>query len=192
VTAPKSQASAAKSSDLAPLKMAPMAGGKPPAPADVYADLLMLYEEVIGWYLREKERKKTRSKTLRGTALALVTCGGLIPLMSAVAPWVNAQVGYLFLAAAAALTLADKSFGYSAAWDRFVRLAVEANVLYLRLQVEWRSGVGRDRDTDHLWELVEGYAARLGELVLSETTKWSDELQSSIDELQSAVAIKGR
>jgi hypothetical protein len=148
-----------------------------------YVDLLKLYESVIGWYLDEKRRKSRRSKLLRGLAIVLGVTGGVVPIVSGIFPAIDSRIGYIFLAVAGGCGLADRTFGYTAAWNRFVRLAVEANTLFLGLQMAWRQIAVQNSSLEGQWELLSNYSDRLSSLVLSETIGWSDDLRSSVEDL---------
>lgn len=158
----------------------------------VYAAITDYYREVAAWYLHEKEKKKWASKIIRAISLILAVTGGIVPLAVAAGLGMNPSVGYVLLALAGGLQLADRYFGYSEAWSRYIAVAMRCNALNLQLQVEWARMVAYAPDAQRTdtWNLLTSHAGLLGETISSETEDWSSSLQKSIDEFRNQVQLK--
>jgi len=88
------------------------------------------------WYLSEKRTKGRWSRWLRLVAIGFATAGAALPLVAAAADGVNAQWGYVLLAATAGALAVDRFFGFSSAWMRYVaaQLAIQSVLDHIRFQ----------------------------------------------------------
>ena len=154
--------------------------------AAVYTAITGYYRDVSTWYLREKESKKRASKALRALSLLMAVGGGVVPLTAAAGLGSNPSAGYVLLALAGGLQVADRYFGYSEAWSRYVAVAMKCNALSIQLQVEWSriAACTPGGHEDGTWQLLAMHAGLLGEVVSSETADWSNSLRESIEELR--------
>jgi hypothetical protein len=174
------------SADLQPFVIAD--GAVAVSITEAYVALVRFYERVVSWYLYEKARKGRHSKRLRVMAISLVVIGGIIPLVSAAVPSVPSSIGYILLAVAGGLQVFDRYFGFSTAWSRYLRAAMEANGLLLMLQLHWMELVPNGRvpeDQQRAWALLRDYASRLASTINDETASWSSEFAAGLSALES-------
>lgn len=104
---------------------------------DALRSLALLYEFVsavaernIQWYDRKRAGKKRWSSALRACAIAFAAVGSVAPLLAATGAAFAAglaQWGYVALAGAGACIGADRAFGFSSGWIRYMitQLALE-------------------------------------------------------------------
>src|SRR5436309_3295630 len=76
----------------------------------------------MAWYYAQRKLGKARaSRCLRAFAIVLAIVGGLMPIIHGMypQPWI-AQLGFALLALAAGAVAADRYFGVSSGWIRYV------------------------------------------------------------------------
>src|ERR1035437_10538207 len=89
-------------------------------------------ESAIAWYRDNIKMKRIGSQILRSAAIVLASIGALLPLVGAAVSrfdqsntWktlVDAQWGYIAFATAAACVAADKFYGFSSGWIRYMKI----------------------------------------------------------------------
>ena len=148
-------------------------------------------QHTIDWYLWRKTSRSRLSKACRAAAILLGIAGGVLPLVHAAYPQGPApEWGFVLLALAGGCVLADRIFGFSSSWTRFMRtqaaLQAELAVAQARF-LGWCGTHGDDTATTPesaaeliaiTHELIEKTAA----VVLQETTTWADDLAVQIDQ----------
>jgi len=85
-------------------------------------------EKYIQWYEKYRKGKRVASRLFRGLAIAAVAVGTLCPLIDAALKspsWAFGQWGYVAFALAAAFVGADKFFGVSSSWMRFMLASLD-------------------------------------------------------------------
>jgi hypothetical protein len=160
---------------------------------DLYAWGERLAVEAIEWYMAEKRRKSSWSRTLRALALVLVTAGAVVPVAAlgmgrpAVGNW-----GFLLLALAAGCVAYDRFFGYSSSWQRYMAAATSMRSQLIDYQAAWAkemvamSGREPDRtDAIRLIDFVRTFTWNINDTIRSETEAWLVEFHSRLAELES-------
>lgn len=179
--------------DLTPSVM-PQLSWNPEDVAGSIAELYRLLEaravESIQWYLRDRRWKKRLSRALRMAAILLTAAGGLIPLSRAAGADINPELGYVFLAAAAACVALDRFFGFSSSWMRYMLTSVALQRLLIEFQIDWiklnAHNQGESLTAERVQELLQrlgDFAAAIVEHVEQETLAWVAEFQSSLHQL---------
>jgi hypothetical protein len=148
-------------------------------------------QQTIDWYLWRKTGRAAWSKVWRGGAILLGVAGGLTPLLhAAYADAPSSEWGFLLLGLAGGFVLADRIFGLSSSWTRFMRTQAALQADLARAQTAYLSWQTRNGDAevvteDAAKELV-GIATELIEkttaAVFQETASWADDLAVQIEQ----------
>lgn len=151
----------------------------------------------IEWYYAKKRSKSVLSRGLRLLSIFLAAAGGLAPLAHSVVPapfneWVDlGQAGYILFALAAACVAADRFFGISTAWMRYVTAALALELIREKHRMEWTRQLaklgGRSpaaHEIDVLFRTAEETMLHTREYVQNETMAWVEEFQSSLSQLE--------
>ena len=167
----------------------------------------------IHWYLKKKSAPQRWSQWARGFAILLATLGGMAPLISGAMPpngSVNAlsldRFGYLFIAAAAAILMTDRFFGFSSSWMRYMTAQMALQRALEKFQLSWgvwQIQVGNNGSggaaavalpaelANNAVTLLLNFQAEISELVYREFQLWITEFKEQLANLQSAVS-KGK
>ncbi|RAG81739.1 hypothetical protein DN069_31265 [Streptacidiphilus pinicola] len=153
--------------------------------------------EAHQWYLDEKRSKAFVSKLLRLLSIVLVTVGTLFPTLSLASnSRVPSEYGYLLFGCAGGMLLADRGFGFSSAWTRYMSTAGRLNAIIKDYQLKWglyaiNSG---DPEMRHAKasEIIEGFASEVFSLIESETETWLTDFQVNLEALRSAAGDRER
>lgn len=184
--------------DLRQARLAAVESGAEQVPAPL-ATMYELVEgkacESVEWYQRAKRSVARWSKLIRGGALAFAGAGALCPLMGKTGisfPGGNWDgLGYLLLAAAAALVAFDRFFGFSTAYARYMTTALALQRALDELHLDWISLLSRGaRSETASRAAVERLKATLGtvfDLIDHETREWVAEFRSTVGELERLV-----
>ena len=151
----------------------------------------------IKWYYVKKRSKSVLSRGLRLLSIFLAAAGGLAPLANSAFPasfneWVDlGQAGYILFALAAACVAADRFFGISTAWMRYVTAALALELIREKHRMEWTRQLaklgGRSpaaHEIDVLFRTAEETMLHTREYVQNETMAWVEEFQSSLSQLE--------
>jgi hypothetical protein len=156
---------------------------------------------LIRWYYTRKAPKAFMSWWLRLLAIIFTGLGGLVPIIAAfglsnipigssyVLPF--GQLGYLFLALAAACVLFDKFFGFSTGWVRYVTTAMKLEKMREDFRLDWARLMAKLGGQTPTPEQIEQLIQRCREFSLAaksqvelETQAWVAEFQSNLSQLQ--------
>jgi hypothetical protein len=186
-------------------------------PQDRQASIQRLYryaeqqaQQAIDWYLGSKSSKSRWSRWLRLSAIALATLGGLAPVMLSIgwlgrdagagqgwsgsAAAIVGQLGYLWLALAAACVATDKFFGFSSGWMRYIKTAQTLMKALAEFRLDWTMLVAKQGSTPPTDEQLQLMIQRIKEFILlvlgqveQETLTWIAEFQTSLAEIEKSV-----
>jgi hypothetical protein len=170
------------------------------SPEDIAGSITELYRlvearavESIGWYLRDRRWKKRLSRALRMAAILLTAAGGLVPLTRAAGADIHPELGYVFLALAAACVAVDRFFGFSSAWMRYMVTSVALQRRLVEFQMDWIKLNARNQGepltperVQELLQLLGDFGAAIVEHVEQETLGWVAEFRSSLHQLDQA------
>lgn len=151
-------------------------------------------ESSVLWYERNARTMRKRSRALRIAAIAFGALGALIPLIATAAkssdwsPW-----GYVAAAIAAACVAADRFFGASSSWIRFITSSLKLRTFLLQERFEWalvsanmQSGA-EPPSIELTLEAIQRMGRFVGRVqaeILSETEVWAKEFQSALADLE--------
>jgi hypothetical protein len=164
----------------------------------------------IHWYLDKKAGPKRWSQSIRVLAIVLTTLGGLCPLFSSFrinlfglvvldSGLIN-QWGYIFIALAGALVLADRYLGCSSSWMRYMTTQMALQRCLERFQLNWaiwRIQNGRAQDAlgadqvSRALHLLSDFQDEVSELVDQEFKAWISDFKEQLSSLQNSTA-KGK
>lgn len=153
------------------------------------------------WYAGERKIKRFFAKSFRLLAILATTAAGIIPLLSQIgigksADWSGIPPGWssVALAAAGALILFDKFFGFSTGWLRFtnamthIRLAIYDFDMGLKeIKLGWAEGLAEKGETRAVLERCRTLTETVNKIVTQETQKWDEEFRKVIQKVDEAV-----
>jgi hypothetical protein len=152
------------------------------------------------WYIREKKSKSRWSKSLRVLAIASLAVGGLVPIISLAShEAVDSGWGYVALAVGASFVVADRGFGFSAAWMRYLKTAAALAVEISSRQLEWvkleSALLGQEPTPEQAAERIEflrEFCVGVDGMVAAETEEWCTEFSSGLNQLATALASRDK
>ena len=153
---------------------------------------------MCSWYWSSIGTKRNTSLIVRGIAFILLVLGTTLPVLSALFEMADhklalTQVGAAILVAAALFTLADRIFGWSSGWMRYIATVTTMENLTRAFELEWASYIVskntplENADVEVLFELARTLETELTKLQAEETTKWIAEFNTSISLLESMI-----
>lgn len=165
-------------------------------------------EVAIEWYQDNIKSKRVWSQLLRSLAIILASVGALLPLVVAAASrfaesdtrlraLVDAQWGYIAFATAAACVAADKFYGFSTGWIRFMKTQLALERALSALRYDWIALVAKVAGQEPSSDQIQVMLQRLKDFVVlvrgqveQETDAWVLEFQSNLADLANAVKSK--
>lgn len=178
---------------------------------DVWKSLQCLFlatvkqgESAIAWYRNNIRMKRLGSQVLRSAAIILTSIGALLPLVVAAASrfdqsntwknWVDAQWGYIAFATAAACVAADKFYGFSSGWIRYMKTQIALEGALSDLHYDWIALVSKVGAQQPTGDQVQGMLQKMKDFVVlvrtqiqQETDAWVLEFQANLADLTNAV-----
>ena len=158
-------------------------------------------QAAIGWYRINIRNKRAGSQIIRLLAILLFSIGALIPLVINIArnegnskEWFSAQWGYISFAVATTLLAADKFYGFSTGWARYIKtqLALERGLSDLRY--DWAALASKVANQQPSADQIQAMVQKLKEFVdfvhtqiEQETEAWIVEFQSGLAELTASL-----
>jgi hypothetical protein len=157
--------------------------------------------DAINWYLNRKTREASYSRLLRGTAIILTALGGLMPVLQGLFETgtfaVFGQIGYVFLALAAACVGFDKFFGFSSGWVRFMTTEMAIQQDLAEFQMDWMLLMAEMGEKQPSSDMIQKTLQRLKEFRLQimsrisqEMQAWAGEFNSNLLQLERSVQAK--
>lgn len=155
-------------------------------------------QKVCSWYWRSIGVKRRTSQVVRIIAVLLLILGTTSPLVAAIRETAQdkllfTQLGLGALAIAGLLQLADKVFGWSSGWMRYITTVTTMENLTRVFQLEWgkylisKSGPLSAVDVKALYDLAQKLEQELAKLQEEETTKWIAEFNTGISLLDTLI-----
>lgn len=164
----------------------------------IYAHIEATSQQMCSWYWTSIRVKRRTSQAVRIIAFVLLILGTTLPVFAAIQ--VEAKDKLLFTQWAVALLLiaglmqlADKVFGWSSGWMRYVTTVTTMENLTRAFQMEWakylvsKSGALDTSDVKALFDLACGLEQELTKLQAEETTKWVAEFNTGISLLDTLI-----
>jgi hypothetical protein len=161
-------------------------------------------ESAIAWYRDNIRMKRFGSQILRSAAIVLASIGALLPLVVAAASrfdqsntwknWVDAQWGYIAFATAAACVAADKFYGFSSGWIRYMKTQMALEGALTDLRYDWIALLSKVATQQPTGDQIQGMLQKMKDFVVlvrtqvqQETDAWVLEFQANLADLTNTV-----
>ena len=174
--------------------------GKTPKDAleQIYKDAHAISSEKRNWYWSSIKSKRWFSLKCRGITFGLLFLGTVFPLLAALQDkpgdkLLCTQWAIVLLAAAGLLQLADKIFGLSTGWMRYVNTVTAMESATTSFDIEWAKRLlskvtpPDNADVQALFTIAETFERELDKLQAEETKGWITEFNASLSLLDSAI-----
>lgn|GEM_PF-1645153 len=174
--------------------------GKTPdgAIAQLYDDAQKLSGSKRTWYWNSIKNKRWTSLWARGIAFLLLTAGTTLPLLASLsddAPTrlTCTQIAITFLAAAGLIQIADKAFGWSTGWMRYIATVTAMESEHTAFDIAWSqhlfstTGSLSVADVQALFALAKQFECGLIKLQTDETNGWITEFNAGISLLDATI-----
>jgi len=173
---------------------------KPPEDA-----LKQLYEDTQAdsktrrtWYWTSIKTKRWTSLSVRFLAVLLLLVGTALPLLAglsndAATRLTCTQIAVTLLATAGLLQVADKVFGWSTGWMRYINTVTAMESATNAFDIEWskylisKSAALEPSDVQALFAISEGLERELIKLQTEETKNWITEFNAGLSLLDSVI-----
>jgi hypothetical protein len=171
------------------------------ASESIYAQAERTSRQMCDWYWTSIQTKRRTSLGVRLLTFALLILGTSLPIFAGLKTDVGdrlifTQWGVAFLAIAGLLQLADKIFGWSSGWIRYITTVTTMENLTRAFQEQWgkfmlHKNTPLDKsDAQFLYDLASALEVELLKLQADETTKWAAEFTSGIALLESSTKAR--
>ncbi|MET3132913.1 hypothetical protein AAKU55_003194 [Oxalobacteraceae bacterium GrIS 1.11] len=155
----------------------------------IYAQATEASQKFTGWYWRSIKTKRWTSLAIRFGTFLLLAAGTLFPILSGL--WLEpidklrlTQSGVCALLLAGLFQIADRVFGWSSGWLRYITTATAMENLSQQFELDWagyilgKNGHVLDADVKPLFDLAAGLQESLMKLQVEETDKWVTEFKT--------------
>lgn len=157
----------------------------------IYTDISSTSENIRNWYWSSISAKRWTSLIARGLAFLLLLVGITLPLLAALGDVPKdklflTQLSVASLVLAGLVQFADRVFGWSSGWMRYMSTVTAMENLTRSFQKQWgkylvsKNGPLNVEDAHALFDLANGLEQELTKLQADETTKWAVEFNAGI------------
>jgi hypothetical protein len=166
---------------------------KPPEQSfvSIYSHARDISKAGCDWYWQSIRIKRASSLLIISVSLALLVLGTLLPILAGLGdrPDVRlqyTQLGVAALACAGLLQVADRVFGWSSGWLRYITTVTTMENRTRRFELEWSSyiiekgGELGNGDIRLLFGLAKQFEDDIAGMQSDETAKWVTEFSSSV------------
>ncbi len=167
--------------------------GKPADEAlqSIYERATNTSRTICKWYWTSITTKRRTSLGIRFIIFSLLILGTVLPILAGLKGDTEVrlqftQYGVAALALAGLLQVADRVFGWSSGWLRYITTVTAMENLTRRFELEWagyilnRTGLLGESDTRPLFDLAKGFEDEIVKLQSDETDKWVTEFNSGV------------
>ncbi|WP_158294571.1 SLATT domain-containing protein [Halomonas urmiana] len=157
----------------------------------IYESAIATSKKAREWYWVSKNAKKYASLIIRSASFSLLVLGVALPLFAGMS--VDAQEslyltqsGVAALAVAGLLQAADRIFGWSSGWLRYVATVTEMEAKTHKFILDWtgytikKDGPLNELDKCALYEMGRSFVDGILKLQNDETNKWISDFNSSV------------
>ncbi len=173
---------------------------KPPQDAlkQLYEDTQAVSLTIRTWYWTSIKTKRWTSLSVRFLSFALLLVGTALPLLAglsndAAIRLTCTQIAVTFLATAGLLQVADKVFGWSSGWMRYINTVTAMESATSVFDLEWskflisQPAALQISDVQALFAISEGLERELIKLQTEETKGWITEFNAGLSLLDSMI-----
>ena len=175
------------------------------APQQIFNRAQTYASQTLTWYLTNKNRKASIASLIRAVSIVLAILGTLAPVLSGLSDDTKlrlqfTQWGVVSIALAGGLVLADKSFGVSGGWIRYVTTAAQIQTARESFNYDWAAtmlqlppppGPLDAKTIILLLEKSHTFASAVRDLTEKETQAWAADFQASLTSLQTLIEQTG-
>ncbi|NVJ64057.1 MAG: SLATT domain-containing protein [Flavobacteriaceae bacterium] len=163
----------------------------------MYEKTLEFSEEKVSWYLDKIKGKRFVSQTSRVVSFIFLASGTILPLLAGLSDdpgqrLFMTQLGVVSLAVAGLAQVADKAFGWSSGWMRFIKTVTEMEMRTSSFESEWfeyelnKPSLDAE-DVLPLFNITKEFRQDLEQMQLVETNGWITEYNAGIAVLETAI-----
>ena len=160
----------------------------------VYNYVLNMASEPIEWYKKKKIMVRFFAKLLRGVAIIITTIAALIPMLTDLIKIggkpLDSVWASIALVIGAALIAADRFFGFSASWMRFVDSEIKIDALLKDFQIDWEMQKaalkGRIPDDSQIQEQLRKcrtFLNHVNEILAEESEQWQNDFRNALKQI---------
>jgi hypothetical protein len=164
----------------------------------VYMHIEATSRQMCAWYWSSIRTKRWTSLQARALALLFLVIGTTLPLLAALQERPDqklllTQLAVASLVLAGLAQLADRIFGWSSGWMRYIATVTTMENLTRAFQMEWgkylvaKTEPIEAADARALFDLARGLEQELTKLQAEETTKWVAEFNTGIELLDTMI-----
>lgn len=158
---------------------------------EIYRSAKSHSEKARGWYWDNIKAKRIWSWIIRILSFFLLVSGVVLPLVAAITTddkntLLCTQLGVVALAVAGLLQAADKIFGLSSGWLRYMTTVTAMEAATRQFELDWAShflmktGAPDENDKQPLFQLAKRLQDELSKRQSDETDKWCAEFNSGL------------
>lgn len=188
--------------DISTKKLSPWDEYKDKTPgealASIYAHVAASSSMMCTWYWVSIRTKSRTSLSARSIAFVLLVLGTSLPIFAAIQAeaadkLLFTQWAVALLAVAGLTQVADRVFGWSSGWMRYITTVTTMENLTRAFELEWAKYIVSKNapldltDIKTLFDLAKGLEQELTKLQADETTKWVTEFNTGISLLESLI-----
>jgi hypothetical protein len=161
------------------------------ASKQIYESANAISNKARKWYWTSIKSKKNASFILRILSFVLLIFGAALPILAGMI--VDAQkslyltqAGVASLAVAGLIVAADRVFGWSSGWLRYIATVTEMETATHKFRFDWvdytikKTEPLNEKDKQTLFEIARKFVDEILKLQSDETNKWISEFNSSI------------
>ena len=157
----------------------------------IYSHAETISKTKCTWYWDSIKHKRLSSFGVRLLTFALLIIGSVLPILAGLGDTPDVrlqftQLGVAALAFAGLLQVADRVFGWSSGWLRYIETVTAMEDLTRKFELDWASyivdkgsNIG-DSDTKPLFELSQRFEDAISKLQSDETDRWVTEFNSGV------------
>jgi hypothetical protein len=163
----------------------------------LYQDTLNISKQKRDWYWTSIKTKRWTSLVIRWVAFLLLVVGTALPILAglsdeAASRLLCTQIAVAMLAIAGLLQIADKIFGWSSGWMRYVTTVTAMESATNIFHIEWAKHVCKPdpcgpSDLQPLFAISEALERELIKLQTEETNRWVTEFNAGLSLLDAAI-----
>ncbi len=157
----------------------------------IYSHAENISKERCTWYWKSIKKKRLSSLIILGVTFVLLVVGTLLPILAGLGDKTEVrllctQLGVVALAFAGLLQVADRLFGWSNGWLRYMTTVTAMENASRKFELDWagyvigKGGKIDDSDTRPLFDLAKRFEDDVSKLQSDETDKWVAEFNSSL------------
>lgn len=150
------------------------------------------------WYWSSIRTKRTGALAILIISLVLLAAGTLLPIVASVGKTPEArllltQIGVVVLAAAGLLQLANRVFGLSSGWLRYMATVTAMEDATRKFEMDWaayivgKKSVLTTDDLAPLLQIAERFENEIAKLQSDETDKWISEFNTNVSLLSDMI-----